>query len=64
MVNKISQIFCNYYTIHIAKKVKEIVKKVIFFTIDKSNKLLKDTKITGNQRFLELLINDSNKYKN
>ncbi|EEG88810.1 hypothetical protein COPCOM_02900 [Coprococcus comes ATCC 27758] len=25
--------------------------------------MLKDTKITGNQRFLELLINDSNKYK-
>ena len=44
--------------------IKEIVKKVIFFTIDKSNKFLKDTKITGNQRFLELLISDSNKYKN
>jgi len=36
----------------------------MFFVIDKSNKLLKDTKITGNQRFLELLINDINKYKN
>lgn len=36
----------------------------MFFVIDKNNKLLKDTKITGKQRFLELLINDINKYKN
>ena len=35
----------------------------MFFVIDKNNKLLKVTKITENQRFLELLINDSNKYK-
>lgn len=35
----------------------------MFFVIDKNNKLLKVTKTTGNQRFLELLINDSNKYK-
>ena len=32
--------------------------------LNQRNKLLKDIKITGNQRFLELLINDSNKYKN
>ena len=36
----------------------------MFFVIDKNNKLLKVTKITENQRFLELLINDINKYKN
>lgn len=36
----------------------------MFFTIDKSNKLAKVVKITKNQRFLELLINNSNKYKN
>lgn len=35
----------------------------MFFAIDKNNKLLKVTKITGNQRFLELLINNGNKYK-
>ena len=36
----------------------------MFFAIDKSNKLSKVTKITKNQRFLESLISDSNKYKN
>lgn len=36
----------------------------MFFTIDKNNKSLKVTKITKNQRFLELLINNSNKHKN
>mgnify|MGYP001716945891 FL=1 len=35
----------------------------MFFVIDKNNKLLKVTKITRNHRFLELLINNSNKYK-
>lgn len=35
----------------------------MFFAIDKNNKLLKVTKITRNRRFLELLINNSNKYK-
>lgn len=35
----------------------------MFFVIDKNNKLLKVTKITENQHFLELLINDSNKHK-
>lgn len=35
----------------------------MFFVIDKNNKLLKVTKITRNRRFLELLINNSNKYK-
>lgn len=35
----------------------------MLFVIDKNNKLLKVTKITKNRRFLELLINNSNKYK-